>query len=57
MIAIQDIAILIVAGTCFWAFYKLKQRLDLIEHEVRWMRHEIEDLKQSLFPTEGSTGQ
>ena len=55
MDAIQNIAILLFAGTSFWAYFKLKQRLDLIEHEVRWVRHEIEDIKQSLFPTDAPT--
>ena len=55
MDVIQNIAILVVAGTSFWWFYKLKQRLDLIEHEIRWLRHELEDVKQDIFSTVAPT--
>lgn len=32
----------------FWVTYRLKARMDFLEHEVRWLRKELEDLK----PTE-----
>jgi hypothetical protein len=48
MDAIQGFAILLIAATAFWFYIKMKERLDLIEHEVRWLRQELEELK----PTE-----
>ena len=48
MDAVQSMAILLVAATAFWVFLKLKSRIQLLEHEVRWLRKELEDLK----PTE-----
>ena len=48
MDAIQSLAIFLVAATAFWAFVKLKQRIEFLEHEVRWLRKELEMLK----PTE-----
>jgi hypothetical protein len=48
MDAIQGFAILLVAATAFWVYIKLKERLDRLEHEVRWLRQELEELK----PTE-----
>jgi hypothetical protein len=48
MDAIQSLAIFFVAATAFWVFVKLKQRIEFLEHEVRWLRKELEMLK----PTE-----
>jgi hypothetical protein len=48
MDAIQSLAILLVAATAFWVYIKLKQRIELLEHEVRWLRKELDMLK----PTE-----
>ena len=48
MDGLQSVAILAVAATAFWVFLKLKERIDFLEHEVRWLRKEIEDMK----PTE-----
>jgi hypothetical protein len=45
MDAIQSLAILLVAVTAFWAYLKLTQRIELLEHEVRWLRKELEDVK------------
>jgi len=28
-----------------WGFLRLKERIDLLEHEVRWLRSELEELK------------
>ncbi|MFY0614991.1 MAG: hypothetical protein JXQ99_25905 [Hyphomicrobiaceae bacterium] len=44
----QSLAILLVAATAFWVYIKLKQRIEFLEHEVRWLRNELEMLK----PTE-----
>ena len=41
----QSIAILIVAATSFWAFIALGKRIDFLEHEVRWLRSELNDIK------------
>ncbi len=48
MDAIQNLAILFVAATVFWAHLKLKDRIKFVEHEVRWLRKEMESMK----PTE-----
>ena len=45
MDAVQTIAILIVAGTSFWVFLALKKRIEFLEHEVRWLRSELNDIK------------
>ena len=42
---IQSIAILVVAATSFWAFIALKKRIEFLEHEVRWLRSELNDIK------------
>ena len=41
----QSIAILVVAATSFWAFIGLKKRIEFLEHEVRWLRSELNDIK------------
>ncbi len=41
----QSIALLIVAATCFWAFIALRKRIEFLEHEVRWLRSELNDIK------------
>ena len=43
-----SLAIALVGATAFWVYLKLKERLELLEHEVRWLRKELEALK----PTE-----
>jgi len=48
MDAIQSLAILLIGATAFWVYTKLRERLELLEHEVRWLRQELETLK----PTE-----
>ncbi len=48
MDAVQSVVILIVGATAFWVYLKLTARIELLEHEVRWLRKELEDLK----PTE-----
>lgn len=44
----QSLAILLVGATAFWVYLKLNARTELLEHEVRWLRKELEALK----PTE-----
>jgi hypothetical protein len=41
----QSIAILVVAATSFWAFVALRKRIEFLEHEVRWLRSELNDVK------------
>jgi hypothetical protein len=41
----QSLAIFLVAATVFWVYLKLKERIEFLEHEVRWLRQELEDLK------------
>jgi hypothetical protein len=41
----QSIAILVVAATSFWAFITLRKRVEFLEHEVRWLRSEFNDVK------------
>jgi len=41
----QNVAILLVAATSFWAFIALKKRIEFLEHEVRWLRSELNDIK------------
>jgi len=48
MDAVQSLAIVLVGATAFWVYMKLKERIDLLEHEVRWLRKELEAVK----PTE-----
>ena len=48
METVQSLVILLVGGTSFWIYLKLKARIEFLEHEVRWLRKELEDLK----PTE-----
>ncbi|MGI9522811.1 MAG: hypothetical protein ACR2PG_14315 [Hyphomicrobiaceae bacterium] len=46
--ALQSLAILVVGVTAFWVYLKLRQRIEFLEHEVRWLRSELDALK----PTE-----
>ncbi len=48
MDASQMLGIIVVGITAFWFYLNLKQRIDFLEHEVRWLRSEVETLK----PTE-----
>ncbi|HLN28985.1 MAG: hypothetical protein ACLQF1_18950 [Methyloceanibacter sp.] len=48
MQAFQIVALALVAATAFWVYLKLKERIEFLEHEVRWLRRELEALK----PTE-----
>jgi hypothetical protein len=45
---LQNTVIVLVAATAFWIYLKLNARLVFLEHEVRWLRQELESLK----PTE-----
>jgi len=46
----QNIAILVVAATAFWAFLSLRKRIEFLEHEVRWLRSEFNNVR--LIDTE-----
>ena len=41
----QSIALLVIAATSFWAFIALRKRIEFLEHEVRWLRSELNDIK------------
>lgn len=45
MDAIQNVVILMIAGTVIWSFLKLKDRIEFLEQEVRWLRAELNNLK------------
>jgi hypothetical protein len=42
------LAIVLLAFTVLWLLIKLREKVELLEHEVRWLRQELEELK----PTE-----
>lgn len=42
---VQSIAILVVAATAFWAFLVLRKRIEFLEHEVRWLRSEFNNVR------------
>ena len=48
MDVVQSIAILLVGTTVLWAILRLRNRIEFLEHEVRWLRKELEAVK----PTE-----
>jgi len=50
----QNIAILIVAATLFWTFIALRKRIEFLEHEVRWLRSELNDIKLVDSDSQGS---
>mgnify|MGYP001825251510 FL=1 len=43
-----SIALVLVLATGGWGYIRLGERIALLEHEVRWLRQELEQLK----PTE-----
>jgi hypothetical protein len=45
MHALDVMAIALVAATALWGFLKLQERISFLEHEVRWIRNELELLK------------
>jgi hypothetical protein len=45
MHAFDILAMVLVAGTVLWGFLKLQERISFLEHEVRWLRNELESLK------------
>lgn len=47
MDAVQNVAIVVVAATAFWVYLRLKDRIELLEHEVRWLRAELDGVKSS----------
>jgi hypothetical protein len=53
MEAFQTVAIVLFGGTAGWAYLKLKERIEfLLEHEVRWLRDELEALKPTEIKSE-----
>lgn len=49
MDAIQNVVILLIAGTVIWTFMKLKERIEFLEHEVRWLRSELDGLRSGGY--------
>jgi len=45
MDALQNVMILLVAGTVIWIFMKLKERIEYLEHQVRLLRQELDDAR------------
>ncbi len=45
MDALQNVVILLIAGTVIWIFMRLKERIEFLEHEVRWLRSELDGIK------------
>jgi hypothetical protein len=45
MDAFNLLAVALFAGTALWAYLKLQERISFLEHEVRWLRNELESLK------------
>lgn len=48
MESFQTVAIILFGATAGWVYLRLKERIEFLEHEVRWLRSEVEALK----PTE-----
>lgn len=48
MDAFTTTALLLVIATSVWGYARLNERIALLEHELRWLRQELEELK----PTE-----
>lgn len=44
----STMALVLVLATGAWIYFKLNERITLLEHEVRWLRQELEASK----PTE-----
>ena len=47
MEAFQTAAIILFGGTAGWVYLKLKERVQFLEHEVRWLRNEPEAIKSA----------
>ena len=45
MHAIDILTLTLIAGTALWGYLKLQERISFLEHEVRWLRNELEALK------------
>lgn len=45
MDAIQSLIIVLVGGAGIWGYFQFRQRIELLEHEVRWLRQELDSLK------------
>lgn len=45
MHSLDVLAIALVGATALWGYLKLQERISFLEHEVRWLRNELESLK------------
>jgi hypothetical protein len=48
----QTVAIILFGGTAGWVYLKLKERIEFLEHEVRWLRNELEAIKPTEIKSE-----
>jgi hypothetical protein len=49
MDALQNVVILLIAGTVIWIFLKLKERIEFLEHEIRWLRSDVNAMKPGEY--------
>lgn len=42
---VQNAALVLIAATAVWIYMTLRDRLEFLEHEVRWLRRELDALK------------
>jgi hypothetical protein len=45
MHVLDHLPLALIAATALWGFLKLQERITFLEHEVRWLRNELESLK------------
>ena len=45
MHGLETLPLALVAATALWGYLKLQERMSFLEHEVRWLRSELESLK------------
>lgn len=52
----QTLAVVLIVGTAAWVYLRLKERIDFLEHEVRWLRSEVEAMKPTEVKSEYDRG-
>jgi hypothetical protein len=45
MYGFLSLALILAVGIGYWSLMKLRERIAFLEHEVRWLRSELESLK------------
>ncbi len=56
METLQTLALVLIGGTAGWVYLRLKERIDFLEHEVRWLRSELEAMKPTEVKSEYDRG-